>query len=97
MNIWWLIIGIIYIALAIPYFHLARKARQKIDIKNFQINKMSGERFMPTGNAALEVNMTLDQHGISSEIRSASLKIIVDYANQLIDNVQHHLNHVILP
>ena len=96
MKILWLIIGIIYLVLAIPYFYLAYKARQKVSLKNIEIDKLPLEPFMPK-NAALEVKVTMDSEGVHRDVRSAGSKPIIDYANYLADSVRKHLNQVIFP
>jgi len=97
MNILWLIIGIIYFVLAIPYFYLAYKAKQKVSLKDIQIDRLSVEPFMPTSGSGLEVTTTIGPNGVRSGIRSPVFKPIIDHANYIADSVQKHLNQFIFP
>jgi len=96
MKILWLILCIIYLALAGFYFYLAYKSRQKVVLKNLQITKSTAEPFMPK-NAAFEAKVTIDSEGVHHDVRSAGSKPIIDYSNYLADSVQQHLNQSILP
>jgi hypothetical protein len=97
MKILWLIIGIIYLVLAIPYFYLAYKARQKVSLKDIQIDRLPVEPFMPKGNTGLEVHTEIGAKGVRSEIRSQVFRPIIDHANYIADSVQTHLNQFIFP
>jgi len=98
MKILWLVIGVIYLVLAIPYFYLAYKANQKVSLKDIQIDKMPVEPFIPKGSTGLEVHAEIGTGGIMrSEIRSQVFKTIIDHANYIADSIQTHLNQFIFP
>ena len=97
MKILWLIIGIIYLVLSIPYFYLAYKAKQKVSLEDIQIDRLPVEPFMPRGNTGLEVRTEIGADGVRSEIRSPVFKPIIDHANYIADSVQTHLNQFIFP
>ena len=90
-------VGIIYIALAIPYFYLAHKARQKVNLENLQIDELPEEPFIPKGGAALEVKVEVHSNRVDREVRSVGSKPIIDYLNYLRERVQQHINRSIIP
>jgi len=97
MKIWWLIVGIVNLVLAGYYFYLVWKSRQKISLKDIQIDRLPIEPFMPRGNAALEVKAVIGPSGTSREVRSPVFEPIINHANKIADNVQKHLNESIFP
>ena len=97
MNILWLIIGIIYSALSVPYFWLAWKARQKVSLKNIQLDRLSEKPFIPKGNVGLSVTATIDENGFHSAIKSHTFKPLIAFSNSLAEGVEKHLNSFIFP
>ena len=97
MNILWLIIGIIYLALSVPYFWLAWKARQKVRLKNIQLDRLSEEPFIPKGNVGLSVTARIDENGFHSDIKSHAFKPLIAFSNSLAEGVEKHLNNFIFP
>ncbi len=54
MKILWIVVGIVYFALALSYFYLAWKSRQKVRLKNIQIDRLPLGPSVPKGSVALE-------------------------------------------
>jgi len=93
VETFWLIVGIIYLGLAIFYFYLAYRSQRKVTLESLKIDKLPPGTFMPKSSAALEVY----SNGVITDVRSAGSKSIIEYSNYLIERVQQHLNKSIFP
>jgi len=97
VKILWIVVGIVYFAIALSYFYLAWKARQKIRLKNLELDKLPVESFIPKGSSALEVRVEARPNGVHREVRSAGSEAIIEGINYVIDAVQKHLNRFTFP
>ena len=91
VNAIWLAIGIIFLSFTIVYFRLALKSRQKVSLKNIEIDKLNEEEFTPRNKeAAIEGSP-------NGTIRSTGLKLIASQLNKMTGKFEQHLNQDILP
>jgi len=97
VNYMWLTIGIIFLSLTIVYFRLAIKSRQKVSLKNIEIDKLDEEAFTPTPGTAMEITMEITDAGPKATERSAGLKLIASQLNKITKEFEQHLNQNILP
>ncbi len=98
INYMWLAIGIIFLSLTIVYLRLAIKSRQKVSLKNIEIDKLDEDLFMPKSGAAEEINVVvLPNNEVRREVRSVGLKLIASQLNKMTGKFEQHLNQDILP
>ena len=98
INLMWLAIGIIFLSFTIVYFRLAIKSRQKVSLKNIEIDKLDEELFMPKSSAAEEVTVELlPNNEVRREVRSVGLRLIASQLNKMTKEFEQHLNQNIFP
>jgi hypothetical protein len=93
VNVIWLAIGIIFLSFAIVYLRLAIKSRQKVSLKNIEIDKLNEEEFRPKQAAGMEIIAD----GQNVIVRSKGLELIASQLNKITGKFEQHLNQNILP
>jgi len=89
----WLAIGIIFLSFAIIYFCLAIKSRQKVILKNIEIDRLNEEEFRPRQATGIEVI----SDGQNTVVRSKGLELIASQLNKVTKDFEQHLNQNIFP
>jgi len=93
VNYMWLAIGIIFLSFAIVYLRLAIKSRQKVSLKNIEIDKLNEEEFRPKQAAGMEIIAD----GQNAIVRSKGLELIASQLNKMTGKFEQHLNQNTFP
>ena len=97
MKVAWIIIGAIYLIMAIISFVLACKSRRKQNLDKIQLDELPTEPYEPKKNTGFYVSTTLTNGGLKSEFRSQVFVDIVGHFNKQIKRFQDYINKATLP
>ncbi len=93
----WIIIGVIYLIIAIVSFSLAYRSRKKYNLEIIKLDELSTEPYEPKENAGFFVSTTITNGGIKSETRSQVFVDIVKHFNKQLIKFQDYMNKTTLP
>ena len=82
MKIVWIIVGIIYLIIAVISFILACKSRKKQNLDEIQLDELPTEPYEPKKNTGFYVSTTITKEGSRSEFRSQVFVDIIGHLNK---------------
>ena len=97
MKIAWIIVGIIYLIIAIITFVLAYKSRKKQNLNEIHLDELSTEPYEPKGNTGFSVVTTITNEKLETEFRSQVFVDIIGHFNKQINKFQDYINNAALP
>ena len=97
MEIVWIIVGLIYIVLALLYFYLAYKSSKKHKLDDIQLEELSTEPYEPKKNVGFYIGTTITNEKVESEFRSKVFVDIIEHFNKQIIKFQNYINKNTLP
>ena len=97
MKIAWIIIGIVYLIIAVISFVLAWKSRNKQKLDDIQLDELPTEPYEPRENVGFYVSTTITNEGAASEFRSQVFVDIIKHFNKQIYKFQDYINKVTIP
>ena len=97
MKIAWIIVGVIYLIIAVVSFVLACKSRRKQSLGEIQLDELPMEPYEPKGNTGFSVVTTITNEKSETEFRSQVFVDIIGHFNKQIKKFQDYINKATLP
>ena len=97
MKIVWIIVGIIYLIIAVISFVLACKSRKKQNLDEIQLDELPTEPYEPRKNTGVYISTTVTNGKLESEFRSQVFVDIIGHFNKQIKRFQNYINKATLP
>jgi len=97
MKIVWVIVGIIYLIIAVISFVLACKSRKKQNLDGIKLDELPTEPYEPKINAGMHIKTTIKNGKSESEFRSQVFVDIIGHFNKQINKFQDYINKATLP
>ena len=97
MEIVWIMVGTIYLILALLSFVLAYKSRKKQKLDKIHLDELSTEPYEPKKNVGFYMSTTITNRGITEETRSQVFVDIVKHFNKQLSKFQDYMNKTTLP
>lgn len=97
MKIVWIIVGVIYLIIAVVSFVLACKSRRKQNLGEIQLDELPTGPYEPKKNAGMYIHTTITNGKLESEFRSQVFVDIIGHFNKQINKFQDYINKATLP
>jgi uncharacterized BrkB/YihY/UPF0761 family membrane protein len=97
MKIAWIIVGIIYLIIAVISCILAYKSLKRQSLDEILLDQLPTEPYEPIKNVGFYVSATMTNEGVKSESRSQVFVDIIEHFNKQIKKFQDYINETTLP
>ena len=97
MKIVWIIVGVIYLIIAVVSFVLACKSRRKQNLGEIKLDELPTGPYEPKKNTGMSIHTTITNGKLESEFRSQVFVDIIGHFNKQIKKFQDYINKATLP